>query len=280
MSEKPTEHPEDHEDENRLKIFADTLGDEYAADLPEEEKPKSELGIIRQVLQEFSEKYGITFQIYDGRELNYELALNHRLDDMIYTSPQSLSDEIAIAIQENTVTQEQADEIVQNLTDEDGLELYSVEKLERLLYNICQVLEVVVVDPQKFFQSDLAAQSRLLQCLQSAGNMVQSYIDAKPHRDGEYIQARDYLTTRLTAAIQRFQLTFKDYPDLIPPIIEVYSQILPAAEAVPTDLEESRGHLIAIFNKSMEVTTLSYDLARVIVDQKKLDDVLAMIADL
>lgn len=279
MTENQNGKPED-DDSERLQIFADTLGDDYAAALPEEPKPKSELGIIRQVLQEFSEKYGITFQIYDGRELNYELALNHRLDDMIYTAPRYLSDEIALAIQANTVTEEQAEEIKQCLTDGQRLELYSVEKLERLVYNICQVLEVVIVDPQKMFQMDLAAQSRLLHSLQSAADMVQAYIEAKPERDREYIAAHDYLTTRFAAEIRRFKHTFSEYPDLLPPIIEVYSQILAAAEQIPADLEESRGHLIAIFNKSMEITTLSIELTHVTVDQHKLTDVLAMIADL
>lgn len=280
MTENQTSKPEENDDSDRLQIFADTLGDDYAAALPEEPKPESEVGIIRKVLQEFSEKYGVDFKIYDGRELNYELSLNHRLEDMIYTAPHSLSDEIALAIQANTVTEEQAEEIKQCLTDEHRLELYSAKKLDQLLYNICQVLEVVVVDPQKLFQTDLTAQSRLLHSLQFAADVILNYIETKSQRDGEYINAHNFLTMRLREQIAQFRETFIEYPDLLQPMVEIYTRILSVAEQVPADLEESRGHLITIFNKSMEVVTLSYNLTEVIVDQQKLKDVLAMITDL
>ena len=104
-SELPPNKPE-----GDLSAFEDALSDDILDSLPPENKsdePQTEIGIIRKVLQNLSEEYGITYEIYNGRELGYELALNHRLDDMSHTAPRSLSDELTLSIQGNRVSEEQ-----------------------------------------------------------------------------------------------------------------------------------------------------------------------------
>jgi hypothetical protein len=102
------------EPDNDLSAFEDALSDTDLDSLnpdDESEESKSELGIIRDTLNELAKEYGFEYQIYDGRELGYELALYHRLDDMSYSAPGSLSDELALSIQRNQVSEEQASDI-------------------------------------------------------------------------------------------------------------------------------------------------------------------------
>jgi hypothetical protein len=232
------------------------------------------------MFSELKDQQPLAFKIYDGREKNYLFGLNHRLDDMIYTSPLGLSEKISLAIQANEVTFDQAEQIKLVLTDENGLELYSEEKLQKYLYNIRQVLEIVAEDPQLLFKPDPEAQSRLADSLQFAADMVKNYIEGKPARDSEVIHAQDFLVTRLTAELAKLKEIFVDYPYLLAPMIEVNEKVLEAVKQLSPELKKNRGVLIDIFNLSNGIISLTVELTEAKVDQEKLKAVLEMVASL
>lgn len=219
-SEFPQEEPK-----GDLSAFENALSDDALYSLPSENKtsePQSELEIIRKVLQELSEKYGFEYQIYDGRELDYEFALNHRLDDMSSSAPRGLSDELALSIQGNRVTEEQASELYYRLADPEEFDFKDEKQLETHLFHIYQVLEVVVVDPRRTFDSDLEAQGRLLSGLQTSADSVQAYIDDKPERDKESLPAKQYLTDKLDSSMRNIRRNFADWhPEFIEQLAEV-----------------------------------------------------------
>ena len=272
------------EPEGDFSAFDNGIDDSLFDPLREDNKSdsKSELEIVRDVLRKLGEEYGIEFEVYDGRELGYELALNHRLDDMSYSSPRSIPDEIALAIQANKVTDEQASDLFDRLTDQEELDFKDGAELQRHLFNIYSVIEVIAVDPQRVFDNDLEAQSTILGSLHASAENVQEYITSKPERDREPLSAREFLTDRLDMSMSNIRRNFANWhPELIEPLAEVRALIQTEVDKIPDDLKEPRGHLINILKAQRKISGITLgDEIRVVTDEQKLHDVLTLISDL
>lgn len=265
-----------------LSIFEKSLKPDLFDPLKEDEGKISEIDVVRDVIAEISAEYGIKVDIQDGRELGYELALNHRLDDLDGASPIGINDEILISIQDNTISEKQATELFNNLTDIDELDFKDEKQLNLHLLNVYRVLEAVVVDPPGEFDNDIEAQSRLLTSLQAAADKVSAFINQKPQRDSEQLSAKNYLSEQIDKRMLRLKNNFlAEYPHLIPAVNKVADQVRVALSGVSDSLEESRGHLVNIlktYDKIFKVSlgkTLTYRE-----DTKKLEDVITMISDL
>lgn len=159
-----------------LSIFEKSLKPDLFDPLKEDEGKISEIDVVRDVIAEISAEYGIKVDIQDGRELGYELALNHRLDDLDGASPIGINDEILISIQDNTISEKQATELFNNLTDIDELDFKDEKQLNLHLLNVYRVLEAVVVDPPGEFDNDIAKQV----AYKSASSSRQSFCFHKP----------------------------------------------------------------------------------------------------
>lgn len=272
----------DKREDKDLSPFERGLRPDLFDPLEEGEEKRSEGDIIRDIIAELSAKYGIEIKIQDGRELGSEMALNHRLDDLDTASPISIDDEILIAIQENSVSEKQAAELFDNLTDQNELDFKDEKELSRHLFNIYSVLEVVVVDPLGEFDSDIESQSRIISSLQAAADNVEVFIEQKPERDREPLSAKSYLSDQIDRRLSEARVKFFDeYPGFISTFARVADQIQEKVADLPDDLQESRGHLIKILKTYDKIFRIAHDKDWTITeDQKKTKDVLTMISDL
>lgn len=276
------QNPED-EPEGDLSAFERALADNASLDSEDvSQEKRSEKSIIRDTLEKLAAEYGFTYAIYDGRELGYILALNARLSDMLYYAPHSLSIEITDAIQMNAVTEAQSVEMIEKLTDVGEFDFKDEADLETYLYNIYQVLEVVVVDPQKLFESDLLSQERLTRTLQTVANSVQEYLVQKVERDKEQLTARAYLFEQLDKSMRQIRINLLNWrPELIEEAVKIYVDIQAQVEKIPEDLMESRGYLNEILKRNNEVAKIGLGEGSTIeVNEQIRDDVLTMISDL
>ena len=281
MNDVEAPNPSEQDD---LSIFEQALAGklDYLPPVPSPEEPKSELEILRGVIDDLSEKFEINIELYDGRELGYQLALNHRVDDMCYTSPGKIEDELAISIQDNQVTEQEASNLYGLLTDPEELDLKDDQEVERHLVHVYRVLEAVVVDPYQEFVSDLEAKSRLTNSLQASATTIQRYIDDRPARNAELILAKDYLSREIGKTVQKINRNFRgEYKKIRNKLKKILGQIQERVDMVDESLLESRSHLVTIINGARSVATfdIKHNL-KLIVNNQKIEDVLSVIADL
>jgi hypothetical protein len=163
----------------------------------------------------------------------------------------------------------------------DELDFKEEKKLEHHLFNIYSVIEAVVVDPQKTFDSNIEAQSRLLTSLQASADTIQQYLDERPERFRQPLPAKEYLENTMSRWMEQVKHNFEDQPHLMDQIIELENKVREKVQQVPTELEEQRKHLIDIMKtyESVAKVALGEDFT-LIVDNQKLEDVLTMISDL
>ena len=143
-------------------------------------------------------------------------------------------------------------------------------------------MEVVIIDPTRDFDSDLKAQSRLINSLQASADSVQDYIASKPERDRELLPAKQYLTDKLDNSMSNDRRNFANWhPEFIEQLAEVHSRIMTIVDEVPDDLDEARWYLVRIMKAYKDTSKLEFrDEPKVVVDEQMLDDVLTMLSDL
>ncbi|MBI2103539.1 hypothetical protein HYT59_00885 [Candidatus Woesebacteria bacterium] len=281
-------------DKDNLSAFENALD---GIDMSGVVKPMCERDIIREVLDRLSEEYGVEFAIHDGRGLGSPMALNHRLDALSTSSPRSLPIELTDAIQSNNMTYELGDLLVSKVCDHEELELFDSEQIERLLIDIYKVNEVVlyleaakseeeheiVLGQHEDVYRDIKSHDILLSSLHQAGRYIDEYIQLKPQRDNELINA----VGRLNEYIESWHQSDK-FVDSIPGgqlmVGQVLQRFSQALTKIPDSTKARRieiNNIIKRMRNSVKIS-LSWknDDMKLFVDEQALNDVAVMIADL
>ncbi|HWA52339.1 MAG TPA: hypothetical protein VG895_04785 [Patescibacteria group bacterium] len=288
--------PIPQDNEPNLSAFEDALHD---VDMEGIEEPKNERQVIRDVLDRLSKEYGIEFSIHDGKALGSPMALNHRLNSLDVSSPQSLSQELTDAIQSNKMTYELGDKLTDKLTDEEELELFDYEQLEGLLYDVYQVTEVVLYleepktgEEDDFVQqqhedviADIKSHDILLGSLHKAGQKVEEYIQTKPQRDNEPVNVTEKLSGYLNRWSDKSAANLQDLvPDSQATIGQVTQRLNRAISKLPQNTTTRRVEVNNIIKRIRGCIGISpsidTDEWKLVVNDQAIKDVEIMIEDI
>ncbi len=244
---------------------------------------KNEYEVIRQVLQELSEKYGFEFSMHDGHTLGSPMALNHRLESFS-TQVGGISDEVASAIQENKFNYTMAQEVLEPIMNEDRLFTRTGEELEEMKNSAYLLVEVLLFLGQSKYSNenefvlnqkdtmiqDIASYNSIVSTFTSYIDFIDGYIFRRPIEDRQLVEITTAVKKRMKRDRTELEEKFPEYTVVKQEIDNKVDSALETKEGVEILNSELR-QILRAYSSAVKLECDNDDF-RPVVDHETLND--------